>query len=141
MREIYGYSLRVKYPHMSAADTDIWNRFIVAFPDEYERVQYDFHVGNPPPFNPLMENGDDLNQDMLYRLRIDVVGHNDDNIDIIEIKPNAGASVLGQVESYATLYKRDEEPTGKVSMIVITDRMNTNMEFLAKTRGIKMIIV
>lgn len=126
---------------MSVADTEIWNRFLAKFPDAYERVQYDFHVGNPPPFNPLMDNDEDKNQDMLYKLRIDVLGHNGANIDIIEVKPNASASAIGQVKSYKSLYERDEEPKGKVNMVIITDAQKPNMDFLTAQEGVKLIIV
>lgn len=141
MREIFAYTTRNSYPHMSVADTQIWNRFLAKFPDAYERVQYDFHVGNPPPFNPLLDDGTDANQDMLYKLRIDVLGHNGANIDVIEIKPNAGASAIGQLTSYKKLYVRDEEPTGRVQMVLVTDVLKPNMDFLCEQEGIKLIIV
>ena len=70
---------------MSVADTAIWNRFLAKYPDMYDRVQYDFHVGDPPPFNPLLDDGTDANQDLLYKYRIDVIGHIGADVDIIEI--------------------------------------------------------
>lgn len=126
---------------MSVADTEIWNRFIAKYPDAYDRVQYDFHVGNPPPFNPLMDDGTDANQDMLYKLRLDVIGHMGADVDLIEIKPNAGPSAIGQIRSYKTLYERDEEPKGRVNMVIVTDALKTNMDFLCTQDGIRLIIV
>lgn len=126
---------------MSVADTEIWNRYIAKFEDAYDRVQYDFHVGNPPPFNPLMDDGTDTNQDMLYKLRIDVIGHKGANVDIIEVKPNAGPSAIGQVRAYKTLYERDEEPTGRVNMVIITDTLRPNMNFLSAADNVKLIII
>lgn len=125
---------------MSVADTEIWNRFIAKYPDEYDRVQYDFHVGDPPPFNPLTDDGEDKNQDLLYKMRIDVIGHRGSDVEIIEVKPNAGASAIGQIKSYKTLYERDEEPTGRVSMVIVTDTLRPNMDFLCRQEGIKLII-
>lgn len=126
---------------MSVADTEIWNRFIAKYPDMYDRVQYDFHIGNPPPFNPLLDDGTDANQDMLYKLRIDVVGHIGSDVDIIEIKPSAGASAIGQVRSYKSLYERDEEPSGRVNMVIITDIIKPNMDFLCTQDGVRLFVV
>lgn len=141
MREIYSYSKRSKYPHMSVADTEIWNRFILKYPEAYERMQYDFHVGDAPPFNPFMDDGEDKNQDMLYRLRIDAIGHNGENVDLIELKPNAGATAIGQIRSYKTLYERDYHDKGKVNMVIITDTLKPNMDFLCTQDGIRLFIV
>lgn len=141
MREIFSYSPRNKYPHMSVADTAIWNRFLAKYPDMYDRVQYDFHVGDPPPFNPLLDDGTDANQDLLYKYRIDVIGHIGADVDIIEIKPNAGASAIGQIRSYKTLYERDEEPSGRVNMVIITDTLKQNMDYLCTQDGIRLFVV
>lgn len=141
MREIFPYKVRTKYPHMSVADTAIWNRFIAKFPDAYERVQYDYHVGDAPPFNTLTDEDEDQNQDMLYRLRIDAIGHNGNTLDIIEIKPNAGPACIGQVKSYKTLFERDEEYNGSVRPVIITDVLKPNMDFLCEAENVKLIIV
>ena len=141
MREIFSYKPRNSYPHMSVADTEIWNRFLLKYNEAYDRVQYDFHVGDPPPFNPLLDDGTDSNQDMLYKLRIDVIGHIGADVDIIELKPNAGPSTIGQVQSYKTLYERDEEVKGRVNMAIITDTLKPNMFFLCTQAGVKLIIV
>lgn len=90
MRDLFKFEKRPSYPHMSAADTLIWERFIDKYFDAYDNVQYDFHIGDAPPFNTLMDDDTDKNQDMLYRLRIDVIGNSNNKVDIIEIKPSAG---------------------------------------------------
>lgn len=141
MIEIFKYEKRYKYPHMSRLDTEIWNRFLNKYPLAYDTCQYDFHVGDTAPFNTLMDDGEDQNQDKLYRFRIDVVGKKGDNIDIIEIKPNARLTALGEVENYKILYERDEEISSKVNMVIITDKEMPNMDYLCKAKGIKLIVV
>lgn len=141
MLDTFNYEKRTSYPHMSVKDTEIWNRFIAKFPTEFLTCQYDFHIGEPPPFNTLMDDDTDLNQDKLYRLRIDVVAVSKDRIYVIEIKPNAGPSAIGQLQSYASLYERDENPKMPVEMILITDREVPNMDFLCKDAKIKLVVV
>lgn len=141
MRDLFNFEIRPSYPHMNVRDVEIWERFINKFPGAYNSVQYDFHIGEAPPFNTLMDDETDKNQDMLYRLRIDVVGETDTTCDIIEVKPSAGPSTIGQVESYAHLYIRDEEPKKKVQTVILTDKENPNMAYLCKQKGIILIVV
>lgn len=141
MRDTVKYERRGTYTHMSPADTAIWNAFIDKFPDAFITCQYDFMVGDPPPFNTLMDDNTDKNQDYLYRLRIDVVAFTNDSINIIELKPNAAPGTIGQLQSYKKLYERDEEPRFPVNMIIITDNARPNMEYLCKEHNVKLIVV
>lgn len=126
---------------MKPADINIWESFIEKYPNAYKSCLYDFAVGDPPPFNPLGNDGEDLNQDALYRLKIDVVGRTDGQIDIIEVKPNAGPSAIGQVKGYKALFIRDEQPKEKVNMVIITDKLRPNIEYLCKQEGVSIIAV
>lgn len=141
MRDIFKFEKGNWYPHMSRADKEIWERFLDQYPQAYDSCQYDFHVGSPPPFNTLMDDGADWEQDKLYRKRIDVVGRNGSSLDVIEIKPSAGAATIGQVKGYRTLFMRDEEPLGSVGMTIITDRASADMEYLCKEEGVNLVVV
>lgn len=141
MRDIFKYKKRTDYPHMSVADTAIWNRFIDKYPEAFVDCQYDFHVGDAPPFNTLDDDGTDKNQDMLYRKRIDVLGHTSDEVYIIELKPNAGMPTVGQVKGYKMLYD-DEEWSSKPSRpMIITDAMSTDTQRYCEREGVKFFIV
>ena len=141
MRDLFNFELRPNYPHMNIRDKEIWERFILKYAGAYTGVQYDFHVGEAPPFNTLYDDDADFNQDMLYRLRIDAIGHTDNTIDIIEVKPNAGPSTIGQVQGYKTLYERDEEITKPLRMVIVTDSLKPNMDYLCKQAGVELVIV
>ena len=141
MRDLFKFEKRPSYPHMNVRDVEIWERFIDKFVGAYNQVQYDFHIGEAPPFNTLMDDDTDKNQDMLYRLRIDAIGETDTEIDICEVKPNAGPSTIGQVKSYKTLYERDEEPKKPVRAVIITDKENPNMAYLCKQENVFLIVV
>jgi len=141
MRDLFKYEKGYWYPHLQPRDKEIWERFIEKYPDMYKMVQYDFRVGDPPPFNTLNDDGEDWNQDALYRLQIDVVGHKDGKIDVIELKPNAGPSTIGQIKGYKALYERDEEIKDSVGAVIITDVLRPNMEWLCKQEGVVLVIV
>lgn len=126
---------------MSVSDRAIWERFLNKYVGAYDSMQYDFHVGDPPPFNTLNDAGEDWEQDKLYRLRIDAIGLLEKEIHVIEIKPNAGPSTIGQIKSYKTLYERDEEPRVPVKAVIITDVERPNMAYLCKNEGVYLIVV
>lgn len=126
---------------MKPRDVAIWERFLTAFPDIYDEVEYDVLVGSPPPFDPTVnpDTGGEISD--LYKKKIDVIAYKNGEVAIIEIKPNAGASALGQVLGYVALYKRDIEPTASPQAIVLTDILQPDMEMLSKSMGVKVIIV
>ena len=126
---------------MSVADSAIWNRFIDKYPEQFTQVQYDFHVGDAPPFNTLYDEDEDLNQDMLYRKRIDVVGHTDTECFIVELKPNAGMSTIGQVKGYKMLYDEEDWTTKKTIPMIVTDAMSTDTQRYCEREGVLFVIV
>lgn len=141
MLDVFLYGKRPSYPHMSVKDTEIWNRFIDKFPTAYKTCQYDFHVGDTAPFDTTIDGSGVANQDMLYRLRIDVIGQTDTKVSVIEIKPKAGPSSIGQLQSYTALYERDKFTNKPIDMILVTDQEMQNMDWLCKDANIKLIVV
>jgi hypothetical protein len=141
MREVFEYKKGYWYPHLSPAEKAIWERFLFQYPQAYDSVQYDFHVGSPPPFNTLTDEGEDWEQDKLYRRRIDVIGRVGSQQDIIEVKRRATTSTIGQVEGYRDLFMRDEEPLGAVKMVIVTEEADKDVEYLCKQKGVELIIV
>ncbi len=141
MREVFKYEKGYWYPHMKPRDVEIWERFIAKFPDAYKSCRYDFAVGDTPPFSTDMDHGNGANMDELYKLKIDVVAQDDIGLDIIEIKPSAGASTIGQVKGYKALFIRDENPSENVGMCIITDEEKPNMRYLCELEGVKLYVV
>lgn len=126
---------------MKPGDVGIWEKFISEFPDMYDTVQYDFDVGSAPEFDTVVNNATGGDASLLYRRKIDVVGFKEDQIDIIEIKPSAGPSALGQVLSYVELYVRDEKPPVQPKAIVLTDVLLIDMGHLASQLGVQIVVV
>lgn len=139
--EFVPYGFRYKYPHMGPADKAIWESFIAKRPAAYKTVAYDVPVGIGTDMDTVVNpaTGGDVNK--LYQRKIDVVAFVDDQLFIIEIKPSASTSAIGQVKGYVTLFKRDYKPQFPVSPIIITDRLMPEMEFLARDEKVNLIIV
>ena len=97
---MYEYEKRYWYPNMRPEDVAIWERFIEAYPEAYTQVSYDVLVGSPPQFDTQVGDHPASDDIRLYKKKIDVVGYKPGLVHIIELKPNAGASALGQVTAH-----------------------------------------
>lgn len=126
---------------MSPADTTIWEKFIDTFPSRYTTVDYDFALGSTPLTSLQLETESDAAMVRLWQKRIDVLAKSGDETHIIEVKPSAGASALGQVLSYCELYKNYVDPTAKLKPILVTDSLKPDMAMLAQSMGVELVVV
>lgn len=141
MLDFFDFKKGYWYPHMKPRDVAIWERFIDKYPDAYEKCQYDFGIGDIPPFIASASSVEGQRMAELYKLKIDVLGYKGGTIDLIEVKPAASSSTIGQVTGYVELYKRDEKPTLTIQPVIITDELRPNMDYLSVVNGVKIIVV
>lgn len=135
------YGRRYWYPHLKPADIAIWERFIDKFPTAYDLVEYDTPVGKIPEFVSEHDDPAIQAQGTLYQRKIDVIGYKGEAIDIIELKPRASSSAIGQVNGYRFLYMRDVSKGLKVGAVILTDELLPEMEELAAAADVKIIAV
>jgi len=134
------YEKRYKYPGMAPLDKEIWERFVENNPLAFEKVAYHVPVGGGTVMDTVVnpETGGDVNK--IYQRKIDVVGFNPGRITVVEVKPRASTSAIGQVEGYASLLVRDYDVNEQVHSIIITDELLPDVEFLAKEKGVKLLV-
>jgi len=135
------YVKRKFYPHMIGEESDIWNRFIDAYPDIFNTVDYDFRVGEGA-ITP-----DDLDENykrmvtMLSQKRIDVLGWIGDSPTIIEVKSRVGLSTLGQILGYRTLFMNDFAHLGVPGCLVVCEVISSDDRFILEHYTIKIVVV
>jgi hypothetical protein len=139
--ETYHYEKRYKYPHMKPEDVAIWERFIEAYPDAYERCQYDVMVGSDPEFIDELDAQVGGDSWKLYQKKIDVLGMRDGAADIIELKPRAGAAAVGQVKMYKKMFMKDYKPTVEPKMVIITNEASLDFREFARDEGVLVTVV
>ncbi len=139
--ETFPYEKRYWYPHMKPNDVAIWERFIFNYPDDYDFCQYDVLVGSDPEFDTEVTPDTKGDAWKLYQKKIDVVGLKGERIDLIELKPKAGASAVGQVLMYKKLYIKDYTPPVAPRCIIITDEVKPDVLEFAKEQGVEIIAV
>lgn len=126
-----------KYPHMLPADVKLWERWIDRYPDFFSAVEYDIHVGGTVKRLPWWSDAYKEMASALAARKIDVVGHRPGEVWIVELKPDAGASAIGQLLCYRILYNRKFQPTSSVVLCLITNNMVPDEEYLCGMFGIK----
>lgn len=130
-----------KYPRMSSEDTEIWKRFLVQYGDNFSSFDYDFKVGDGViPDLPIPENFLKDFQE-LTKKRIDAIGYNSSGVTIIEIKPRAGTSGLGQLLTYKNLFVKSY-PNVNIAALLLVCEIATDEEIkLYQQYGITIIIL
>lgn len=130
-----------KYRHMLSGDVAIWERFLVKYPNVYESLQYDVHVGEGLRDQAGVTDEVKYASMELLLKRIDVVGKLGAETHIIEVKPDAGMSAVGQVLCYEVLYRRDFKKVGLIKRVIVTDRLWPDEEYLFKVFNILCYVV
>lgn len=119
-----------KYPHMRPADIFIWESFLDTKPWPGATVQYDVHVGTPA--EPLYDLPPEYLR-MIYALstkRIDVVVTLPPNLHIVELKPAASTSAIGQALCYTELYRRQFKPPIDLIPTIVTNTAHADTPYL-----------
>lgn len=134
----YKYIPLPKYPHMRPADVEIWRRFLLANPERFLRVWYDFRVGSHAHD---CENCLDCSRTGwfdLTRWACDVIAEDNENFYTIEIKPAANAKALGQTLAYSILFLEEHKPSKPVIPVVLTDHIIESTRRVAEIQGIEL---
>ena len=118
----FPYKLLSKYPHLRPEDVAIWKTFLSTRPDFYDSVDYDLKVGRGRDYSEIPKDEFRADMEYLSKKRIDVVGYKDNEIHIIELKPRAGFSAVGQVLGYAKLFEKTAPKGKRIVPVVITDK-------------------
>lgn len=135
------YEKRYFYPNVREAETLIWERFLVKFPEAYDQVAYNVKVGEgadiPEGTEPNIASG----FKQLTQHKIDVVGFKNNEVDIIELKPYAGTRAIGQVIGYRDLYVTLVDNSARPNLVIVTDILRPDTKIIADKQGIKVIVV
>ena len=130
-----------KYPHLMVNDVVIWERYLELHAKEWDSFEYDVRVGEGQ--QPNTEHPEYI-QTMAVALtekRIDVVGRIRGRVWIIEVKPSAMLSAVGQLISYQILYEERFPWAGRTELMVVTDRVGPDLENLCKKFRIIIAVV
>lgn len=131
----------VRYPHLMVQDVLIWERYLEQHATEWIGFRYDVRVGEGielPESEPEYIRGMAL---ALTEKRIDVLGEKGNEVWIIEVKPNAMLSAVGQVLSYQVLFEDRFPDQPKPKLMIVTDRKGPDLQSIAAKFNISVVVV
>ena len=115
------------YPHMLSEDIEVWSKFLAKMSKVITRVWYDLHVGKPAR---LPAGSSDVLKKVaagVTRKRIDAVCLVGREYWVIEVKPFANMTALGQAFSYSRLFALEYENYKPVKAVVVCDSVDADM--------------
>ena len=137
----YAYGKLTNYSRLSREDSAIWEEYISRFPNRKWQMDYDVKVGlgrqtldDIPP--KLKKDWYDLT-----RKRIDAVAWAPDKIFIIELKPKASLSAIGQVLGYSELWEDIHDNSRLVKPMIICRSSDPDTNRVARRAGVLMRVL
>ncbi len=115
----YNYEKMRKYPHLLGEDIPVWSRFIELYPDRFNTVDYDIHVGSGIETPPDTDERMSEQWRYLTSKRIDVIGWKNGLPTIVEIKHRVGLDTLGQILGYRFLYLKEHPEITGIPLLII----------------------
>lgn len=128
------------YPHMLQEDRRIWTEFLQSEVVEIKEVWYDVHVGKSVPL-PL--GSTDMEQrisDGLTRKRIDVVCHVGDCFWVVEVKPRASMTALGQVLTYTRLFMGEFAMVDEVVGVIVCNEIDEDLIYMFEEQCVQVYV-
>jgi len=132
---------RHPYIHLIGDDVPIWEAFLPIYGKNFQRFDYDVHVGQGAEPDPDLPEQYQRMIRVLSKLRIDAIGYKEDEIWIIEVKKEAGLTALGQIMGYLTLYREEYQPTKQLKGAVVTNFLRPDIKHLLEVFGISYFVI
>lgn len=127
------------YPHMMPYDVHIWEKYVRANPELFISCDYDFPIGPTPDWLDDEKDAEQARQGFLYRKKIDVVAYASDYIALIEVKPSAGSSALGQILGYELLFRQDFPSAPRTVPMVVTNECQNGYRAIFEKMGVVIV--
>lgn len=124
------------FVHMSQEEKAIFIRWLQAGASKFAPFAYDVRVGDGL-IMPAGSSGYAVRSAYaLTTKRIDAVYQHDGTTVIVEVKRRAGLSAIGQLLGYRDLYAKTPGFTGALSMLLVTDELQPDMQEPLRQQGI-----
>lgn len=130
-----GEHLRRRYPGLIPAEAAVWREWLVEHELEWERFEYNVHVGpgvepSPDLVAQFPATGDRMARQFYQatRKRIDVVGYKGPAVGLFEVEERIEPGALGQILVYRQLWIADRPPRGPLLLFLIARELSPGMD-------------
>jgi len=126
---------------MMREDILIWQKFIENGDYLPDRVWYDVKIGQPVEVEENTPEWMNKMSNDLTRKRVDVIGQVGPDFWVIELKPNASHNAFGQVVFYADQFQRENNLSGLIVPVIITDVLDPDLISITSRVGVLVLEV
>jgi hypothetical protein len=130
-----------KYPHMAPQDIPVWELFLREQGKDFTGFDYDVRVGTGTDPGEDYDASTRKDAILLTQKRIDAIGFKDNEIWIIEVKPQASISALGQILTYTDLFLAHKKPILPVRSVVVCSAIDPEVRDTFKKNNVTLIQV
>ena len=127
------------YPHLSAQEIGIWERFLASDNNKFEHYDYDVRVGTPTTVPEGIPKNIKEDAITLSLKRIDAVGWLMGKPTCIEIKTYAGFKALGQSLGYPILFAQQRNLGELPDTLIVTNQLLSDMAGIYNLVGVNYI--
>jgi len=120
---------------MMALDRDVWTRFLEAEAFPITEVWYDVHVGEGLRLPADAPQLDQKISSALYEKRADVIARVGSQLWVVEVKPKADMTALGQIITYRELFLQKYRPAESVLGVVVCDQVDDDLLLIFEAIG------
>ncbi len=130
-----------EFPHLLPEEVLLWRRFLAEHGPEWDRFEYDVHVGEgatPPPGSPAHH------VHMIAALsqkRVDVVGWLGGQPTLFEVTPRGGRAALGALTLYADLFSETFPGTPPPHLAAVVGFVDPDIARIFTARQIRVYVV
>ena len=137
----YSLDWRGNPPHMLAPDVPVWYRFLDTYRRLFISLWYDVLLGA----QPLTPQGETDPMKRMWRQhtarRADAIVELRDHLWIIEVADDPGLRSIGQLLSYRVLWIRDPPIQKPEKLVLVGERIETNLLDAASSYGIQIYLI
>lgn len=128
-------------PHMLKQDVPVWYRFLEKWGSDFINVYYDCLLGGPlltpeEKKDPLAVSWRTINAK-----RADAIADLENEVWIIEVAPDPGVRIIGQLQTYRALWLRDPKINKIERMVLVSESHNMDLFDAAGMLGILIYLV
>jgi len=137
----YALDWRGAPPHMLKQDVPVWYSFLEKWGSEFVNLYYDCLLGGPDlspedEKDPLKKMWRALNSK-----RADAIAELENEVWIIEVAPDPGVRIIGQLMAYRALWLRDPKINKIEKMVLVASSHNPDLFDAAGMLGILIYLI
>jgi hypothetical protein len=129
-----------RYPQMAKNDMLVWERFLLIHGGEFEAAAYNVALGGVTPAGDELSEADRLMWKYNTAKKIDALLRREGECWLVEVKPTASLSAIGQVVGYTLLAKVDPFTDLPVFPVIVTDGVDPDVQYVANQLGVSVLI-